>query len=174
PDGTVWIKENSEPVQLKPYSKKQEQQKRKQLKSIDTFIKNYLDKLTSGQMNKPGAGDCFVCQFEAGDERIEMGTLTKEGYEPGVFNDHGDHLLNHMREKYYVPSIVFNAIRSECYDKEGIWGNPKMMSGLSDYDKHNISCWFNPDLEHEPFANDLTRQRVRKIMKQYFVKKLVS
>jgi hypothetical protein len=172
PDGTVWVKENSEPVQLKPYNKKEEQQKRKQLKAIDTFIKNYVNKLASGQMDKPGSSDCFICQFEAGDERIEMGTLTKEGYKPGVFNDHGDHLLNHIREKYYVPSIVFNAILSECYDSEGIWGNPKMTSGLSDWDKHNISCWFNPDSEHKPMANDMTQQRVRKIMKQYFIKRL--
>lgn len=172
PDGTVWVKENSEPIQLKPYSKKQEQQKRKQLKRIDTFIKNYLDKLTSGQMDRPGAGDCFICQFESGDERVQMGTLTKEGFNPGVIDS--EHLLNHIREKYYVPTIIWNAIRSECHDPEGVWGNPKMVSGLSDYDKHNISCWFNPDSEHKPFANDMTRQRIRKIMKQYFVKRLVS
>lgn len=172
PDKTVWVKEYGEPIQLKPYSKTEEKKKRSLLKRIDTFIHNYLNKLTDGQMNQPGSADCFVCQFEAGDERIEMGTLTKEGYQPGVISS--DHLLNHMREKYYVPSIVFNAIRSEFYDPEGNWGNPKMTYGLSDYDKHNVSCWFNPDSEHKPMANDLTRQRIRKAMKQYFVKRLVG
>lgn len=170
PNGTVWVKENSEPVKLNPYNKKEEQAKRKQLKSIDTFIRNYLNKLTSGQMDHPGAGDCFICQFEAGSENIEVGQMDKSGnVTPG---SNPDHLLNHMREKYYVPSIVWNAIRSECYDSEGIWGNPKMISGLSQFDKHNISCWFNPDSEHKPMANDLTTQRVRKIMKTYFIKRL--
>ena len=170
PDGKVWVKENSEPVQLKPYNKKDETKKRKQLKQIDTFIKNYLDKLLSGKMNQPGVGDCFICQFEAGSEQIEMGTLTKKEYQPGVVDS--NHLISHMKEKYYVPSLIWSVIRSEYYDSEGIWGNPNMINGLSQYDKHNISCWFNPDSEYKPMANDMTQRRVRKAMKQYFVKRL--
>ena len=173
PDGTVWKKDvNGTPIELKPYSKKDEQKKRKQLNQIDTFIRNYLNKLTSGKMDKPGNGDCLYCQFElTPDHGIELGTLTKDGYQPGVF-DNSSHLISHMKEKYYVPSIVWNAIRSECYDPDGMFGNPNMTNGLSQWDKHNISCWFHPDSEHKPMANDMTTQRVRKIMKQYFIKKL--
>jgi hypothetical protein len=174
PDGTVWVKVNSEPVELKPYSKKDEQKKRKQLRAIDTFIRNYVNKLTSGKMNQPGNGDCFICQAESNpNSTIEIGTLTKEdGYKPGIFNS--DHLLNHMREKYYVPSLMFSVLRSECYDSEdSVWGNPNMTYGLSQFDKHNISCWFNPDdSEHKPMADDLTVRRVKKLMKQYFIKRL--
>ena len=173
PDGTVWVKVNSEPVELKPYSKKDEQRKRKQLSKIDTFIRNYLNKLTNGKMNQPGNGDCFICQAESNpNSTIEIGTLTKEdGYVPGIFNP--DHLLNHIREKYYVPSLMFAVLRSECYDSEdSMWGNPKMTGGLAQMDKHNISCWFNPNAEHKPMANDLTVRRVKKLMKQYFIKRL--
>jgi hypothetical protein len=170
PDGKVWVKENSEPIELKPYSKKDEQRKRKQLKAIDTFIKNYINKLTSGKMDQPGNGDCFICQFESGSENIEVGQMDKSGkVTPG---SNSDHLIGHMKEKYYVPSIVWNAIRSQCYDSDGYWGNPNMTNGLSQFDKHNISCWFNPNSEHKPMANDMTTQRVKKIMKQYFIQRL--
>jgi hypothetical protein len=173
PDGTVWKKDvNGIPVELKPYSKKDEQKKRKQLNQIDTFIRNYLNKLTSGKMDKPGAGDCFYCQGESNQmDRMKFGTLSKEeGFTPGVINP--DHLIEHIKRKYYVPSIIWSAIRSECYDPDGMFGNPNMTYGLSMVDKHNISCWFNPDSEHKPFADDMTVRRVKKIMKQYFIKRL--
>ena len=174
PDGKVWVKENSEPIQLKPYSKKDEQKKRKQLNKIDTFIRNYINKLTSGKMNQPGNGDCFICQIESNpDNTIEFGTLSKkDGYVPGL-KPNPDHLLNHMKEKYYVPSLMFVVLRSECYESEdSVWGNPNMTGGLSQFDKHNISCWFNPNAEHKPVADDLTVRRVKKLMKQYFIKRL--
>jgi hypothetical protein len=171
PDDTVWVKENSEPIELKPYSKKEEAKKRKQLRAIDTFIKAYVNKLTSGKMEQPGGGDCFYCQGESNpDCTIEFGSLSKEeGYKPGIGSGH---LLEHIRQKYYVPSIVWSAIRSECFDPDGFWGNPNMTYGLAEVDKHNISCYFNPDSEHKPFADDLTERRLKKIMKQYFIKRL--
>jgi len=171
-DGEFYIKKEGQLVKLKPYSKKDEQKKRKQLNQIDTFIRNYLNKLTSGKMDTPGNGDCLYCQFELNpDHGIELGTLTKDGYQPGVF-DNSSHLISHMKEKYYVPSIVWNAIRSECYDPDGMFGNPNMTGGLSQFDKHNISCWFHPESEHKPYADDMTVRRVKKIMKQYFIKRL--
>jgi hypothetical protein len=173
-DGTVWVKEHSEPIELKPYSKKDEQKKRKQLNKIDTFIRNYVNKLTSGKMSQPGNGDCFYCQGESNPGcTIQFGTLSKdEGYVPGSPNS--GHLWEHIKRKYYVPSIIFSVLRSECYASEdSIWGNPKMTYGLAQIDKHNISCWFNSDdSEHKPMANDLTVRRVKKLMKQYFIKRL--
>jgi hypothetical protein len=173
PDGKVWVKENSEPIRLKPFSKKEEQKKRKQLKAINTFICNYVNKLTSGKMGKPGGGDCFYCQGESNPNcTTEFGTLSKdEGYKK-LDKPNPDHLISHIKEKYYVPSIVWSAIRSECYDSEGVWGNPNMTSGLAEVDKHNISCYFNPNAGHKPMANDMTERRLKKIMKQYFIKRL--
>lgn len=173
PDGTVWKKDvNGIPVELKPYSKKDEQKKRKQLNKIDTFIRNYVNKLTNGKMEQPGNGDCFYCQGESNPGcTIQFGTLTKdEGFTPGI---NPDHLWEHINRKYYVPSLIFSAIRSECYNSEdSMWGNPNMTYGLAPIDKHNISCWFNPDTENKPFADDMTVRRVKKIMKQYFIKRL--
>lgn len=172
-DREFYIKKEGQLVKLKPYSKKDEQKKRKQLKAIDTFIRNYINKLTSGKMDQPGAGDCFYCQGDSNPNcTIEFGTLSKdEGYKKSEFPN-PDHLIKHMKEKYYVPSIIWSAIRSQCYDSEGVWGNPNMTSGLAQIDKHNISCWFHPESEHKPFSNDLTVMRVRKIMKQYFIQRL--
>lgn len=171
-DGEFYIKKEGQLVKLKPYSKKDEQKKRKQLNKIDTFIRNYVNKLTSGKMDKPGNGDCFYCQGESNPGcTIQFGTLTKdEGFTPGISSNH---LVEHINRKYYVPSLLFSVLRSECYDSEdSVWGNPNMTYGLAQIDKHNISCWFNPNAEHKPFADDLTVRRIKKLMKQYFIKRL--
>lgn len=173
-DKTFHIKKDGQLVELKPYSKTEEKAKRKQLKAIDQFIKVYVDKLMNGKIGAPSAGDCFMCQGESNSEfaekmfigKLENGQLVTE---QGI---HPDHLLSHIKQKYYVPSMLWSAIKSQCYDSTGMFGNPNMTSGLAEVDKHNISCWMNPDSEHKPFASDLTTDRVKKIMKKYFINRL--
>jgi hypothetical protein len=85
---------------------------------------------------------------------------------------HPDHLLSHIEEKYYVPSMLWSAIRSQCYDPDGMFGNPNMTYGLAPIDKHNISVWMNPNTEHKTMASDMTGDRIKKIMKKYFINRL--
>jgi hypothetical protein len=59
-------------------------------KEINKFIDGYMDKLINRELEKPGSGDCFYCQAN--------------------FN-HSDHIKSHIEESYYVPSIMFNAIK---------------------------------------------------------------
>jgi hypothetical protein len=61
-------KEHGQLVELKPFSKEAEKAKRKQLRQIDSFIKNYVNKLMNGQLGTPSAGDCFMCQGESNSE----------------------------------------------------------------------------------------------------------
>ena len=173
-DSTFHVKENGQLVQLKPYSKAKEKAKRKQLKTIDTFIKNYVNKLMNGEIGAPSNGDCFMCQGESNSEMAEkmfVGEL-KDGQLETKQGIHPDHLLSHIKEKYYVPSMLWSAIRSQCYDSTGMFGNPNMTYGLAPVDKHNISCWMNPDSEHKTMASDMTGDRIKKLMKKYFINRL--
>jgi hypothetical protein len=175
-DKTFHIKEDGQLVQLKPYLKEAEKAKRKQLRRIDNYIKAYLNELVNYKLSI-SAGDCFMCQGESNPEVAEkmfIGELkdgqleTKQGINP-------DHLESHMDEKYYVPSLIMSAIRQQCYDSDSQFGNPNMTYGLAEIDKHNISCWLhydNSNGEHKPFASDMTRERLQKIMKKYFINRL--
>jgi len=77
---------------------------------IKKLIRSYLDGLTEEKFNQilkdakenGTAGDCFYCQFH-----------TTDTYEPigDAFQDHG-HLLEHLKEKYYMVSLFYNAEKS--------------------------------------------------------------
>lgn len=178
PDGSAWAKDqNGIAYQLKPFSKEEEKAKRKQLRAMDKFIKEYLNELVNYKLSI-SAGDCFMCQGESNPEFAEkmyIGELDKNGQLVTKQGINPDHLLSHINEKYYVPSLVMSAIRQQCYDPDGQFGNPNMTYGLAPIDKHNISCWLNyddPNSEHKPFASDMTRERLQKIMKKYFINRL--
>jgi hypothetical protein len=174
-DNKFYRKEQGQLVELKPFSKAKEKAKRKQLKSIDTFIKVYIEKLASGKLKYPDLGDCFYCQGESNPEiakKMFIGELDSSGQLVTKQGIDSDHLLSHIKEKYYVSSIVWSAIRSQCYDPTGMFGNPNMTGGLAPIDKHNLSCWCNPDSENKPFSESMTTDRVKKIMKKYFINRL--
>jgi hypothetical protein len=171
----AYRKEHGELVKLKPFSKEAEKAKRKQLRQIDSFIKEYVNRLMNGQLGTPSAGDCFMCQGESNSEFAEkmyIGELDSNGKLVTKQGIHPDHLLSHIEEKYYVPSMLWSAIRSQCYDPDGMFGNPNMTYGLAPIDKHNISVWMNPNTEHKTMASDMTGDRIKKIMKKYFINRL--
>lgn len=62
-----------------------------------SFVKAYVQALFNGEVEKPGPGDCFYCQMVD----IETGKPM-----PG-----NDHILGHIEESYFVPSLLANAAR---------------------------------------------------------------
>jgi hypothetical protein len=80
------------PIALKQYRKEQ--------KSITDFINRYAKKLLSGTMQKPDAGDCWICQFAIQNpEKKDAG-----------------HLHSHIKEKYLVPSLIWLACKATGND----------------------------------------------------------
>ena len=67
----------------------------KMRKRVDTFVNEYMHELDAG-MPKPGNGDCWMC----------LGLMPTEGTE---------HLLSHITERYYVPSMLWNAMKERGY-----------------------------------------------------------
>lgn len=69
-------------------------------KQARTYAKAYVAELQAGQIAYPSSGDCWGCAF-----------ATKEHTEPmGV-----DHLRQHIKERYYVPSLLVNAAHEAGY-----------------------------------------------------------
>ena len=68
-------------------------------KQINVYINGYIKALFNRELPAPGAGDCWYCAW--GNEKGSLGELT----------GNKDHLLSHFKEKYYVPSLIINAIK---------------------------------------------------------------
>ncbi len=65
-------------------------------KQIKKYIEGYIKALFDSQISQPGPGDCWGCLMkDVKTGKTVMGT---------------DHLLSHFEEKYYVPSLLMNAI----------------------------------------------------------------
>ena len=66
-------------------------------KEINVYVKNYIKALFNGDVAQPGPGDCFYC--------LMIDTETGEPLK------NTDHLLSHIDENYFVPSLLNNAIK---------------------------------------------------------------
>jgi len=85
--------------------------------SLD-YSKEYMVALLNGKVPKPSNGDCWYCLMK-----------TESGETLGEKTGSKDHILEHMRENYFVPSLVVNALNtcgSSIAMKQavaGIWEN---------------------------------------------------
>lgn len=96
-------------------------------RSITTYVNGYLKTLNACDLDQPGPGDCFYCQGDAGlIPETQFGTLSPDGtMTPGISSDH---LLSHIEEKYYVPSLLVNAIREIPVSQVALWHIQNKMS----------------------------------------------
>lgn len=60
------------------------------------YATDYMAAFDAGKVPLPGPGDCWGCLMVAEDGKAPMGGK--------------DHMLSHMAEKYYVPSLLSRAI----------------------------------------------------------------
>lgn len=74
-------------------------------KQAKQYAKDYTKALFAGDVPKPNAGDCFYCSMIVQPPSIDAGRSL------GEVAGGGDHIVSHIEEKYYVPSLLVNAIR---------------------------------------------------------------
>ena len=93
-------------------------------KQISKYVDGYLAALDAGKVPAPSHGDCWFCMMRvgAGDTKTGVlnanGELTKQatvgfgfkGTTLGEQQGSVDHLEAHIKEKYYVPSLLARAI----------------------------------------------------------------
>lgn len=65
------------------------------LKSIDKYVKGFAAIVLKNGLAEPSGGDCWGCLMKTSEGKTVMGV---------------DHILEHFKEGYYVPSLLVNAI----------------------------------------------------------------
>lgn len=68
---------------------------KKIIKRIKKYVDKYVDAFLWGEVEKPSNGDCFGCSMIDKDGNTAMSS---------------DHLISHMDEDYFVPSLLLRAI----------------------------------------------------------------
>jgi hypothetical protein len=72
----------------------------KAIKSASAYARGYVKSFAKGEIPAPSGGDCWYCALhtESGES---LGDVTKDK----------SHIEGHIQEKYYVPSLLVNAIK---------------------------------------------------------------
>lgn len=113
----------------------------KQRERIDKFVDGAVEALAKG-MPMPGGGDCWGCAFRADDVTIEpMGV---------------DHLWEHIKERYYVPSMFANAYRARGMQPAGVY----------------MMLHMNQDTGRMG-GERIDRSEVRRVLRRYLYQRLV-
>jgi hypothetical protein len=99
---------------------------------LDMAIKRYADGFVkaarNGEVAMPSGGDCWYCSMRVvggEDDGKPLGDVANS-----------DHLLQHFEDKYYVPSLMVNAMRAKGYGDTGIY------------------MWMNMDPENDRIGGD--------------------
>lgn len=77
---------------------------------IASYVKGYMSALAAGNVPVPSAGDCWYCALRT-TGKIPLGAAIGDT----------SHLISHMDEKYYVPSLLANAIERFGVSQAAKW-----------------------------------------------------
>lgn len=120
------VKPTGELVGKKPSTAKVEAKKRKLDRLVSGYIKGFLAHLVKeGKLTPPSNGDCWGCLFvPVGEKQTEDVRGGFRGPAPAAVKDQEvmglDHLLSHFEEKYYVPSLLWKAIKEQGYGEPSV------------------------------------------------------
>lgn len=120
-------------------------------KRIAAYAKDYVTALIGRKVPAPGAGDCFYCVMRTVDGNIPLGE---------AIGNHADHIHDHLREKYYVPSLVTRAIE---------------IFPISIMAKNIFAYTWNPEYQDKPiegFIADIARDQIGKSLKRYLYRQV--
>lgn len=72
--------------------------------AVRAYAKGYVAALLAGKIPPPSLGDCWGCAMRyEDDEKVRSERTGPMG---------SDHIREHIREKYFVPSLAFNALKA--------------------------------------------------------------
>lgn len=142
----------------------------KQLKKdIRKFTDGYITALFAGEVSAPSNGDCWYCLFRENAGNIKTGVLhsngtlsnqascgpSLNGKTLGELNNNREHLQSHIKEKYYVPSLLVRAIE---------------LFPVSQAAKHELSCKWHPDdpnAKSISYWQDIAKDQLKKSLSRY-------
>lgn len=100
---------------------------------VKEYAKNFVDAIFEGKVAAPGNGDCWGCLFSPADGQKL----------PAKTRDHPmgtDHLNQHIKERYYVPSLAMKAV--EKYGSRAALSVVAGFMGLTE--KGGPKSWYKP------------------------------
>lgn len=115
---------------------------------VRTYAKNYMAALKAGKVPAPSAGDCWFCALKEEKTGKPLGELADRGG--------NGHMVAHIKEKYYVPSLAWNAARA---------------FGLGNYYQFNIAA-YQGMTQDKPIKSDFADQTVEKSIRRYVYREL--
>ena len=68
---------------------------------IKTYVNGFINDIKTNGLEAPSGGDCWGCCMVDDSGKTVMGD---------------DHLLNHIDDKYYVPSLLYNSLKEMGYN----------------------------------------------------------
>jgi hypothetical protein len=121
---------------LKSAKKHTEKREKKMMglkRQIKVYVSGFINALFAGKVPRPSGGDCWYCLMK-----------TKEGKTMDEISK-SDHIVKHIRQKYYVPSLLMNAIKAYPVSMManqtlgGIWGYTERIDLADDLAKRQLS-----------------------------------
>jgi hypothetical protein len=120
----------------------------KMRKRIDKFVDGYIAQLADG-MPVPSGGDCWGCS---------------------MFGDHDtSHLLDHLTENYFVPTMLWNAMKDRGYRDVST-----TMGIFLDYEAYNTGVMRVRRAWHSEEADKNTLKDFRRALGKYLRKRLIT
>lgn len=71
-------------------------------KQVNSYCKTYVTALFNKEVDKPSNRDCFYCVMREVKSGKPLGETIKDK----------DHIISHLEENYFVPSMLYNALES--------------------------------------------------------------
>ena len=108
---------------------------------VGVYVKEYMRRLNSGEIPAPSSGDCWGCCMRTDKGERPMGGK--------------DHIISHIQEKYYVPSLVYAAVEN---------------MGGSIAEKHTVRALTVKDCE--PWPGDFINKQIGRHLRKYMLREL--
>lgn len=132
-------------------------QTQKLRRRIKAYAAGYVAALRAGNVPAPSGGDCFGCQFKTQDGKAPFGS---------------DHILLHLEEKYYVPSLIVRAAETMPCSQVMKWTIAESWRGIgveNSMRDHSLQTFKKIQGGTMP---DFVWQQLRKLVGRYVMRQL--
>lgn len=79
-------------------------------KMLTKYCAGFRKMIEAGELEYPGGGDCWLCSM-----------VTEDGKTWGDSTGDVSHIISHFEEQYYVPSLLYNAIKQYGANSEFLY-----------------------------------------------------
>lgn len=117
-------------------------------KRVNDFVAGYMDAFANGTVPPPSGGDCWLC-------------LMKDKHGKPVLDTDTEHLLSHMDEMYYVPSLLVNAM--------GDWAGQCTSQAAREYVAY---VWNGGDQKIATYLKGIAVPQLKKVLFDYLAHRL--